>query len=85
MRWINSTDSVVDTQTGELICMFPENADEFNKKIIESAPEIFQAMIMFVNGVDEGEFRARKTYNRLKEIFSRIPENILQDERVQVQ
>jgi hypothetical protein len=51
-------------------------------KIIENAPEMFEAIIDFVAQIESGRFTARSTYNNLKIILDRIPRHLLLDERL---
>lgn len=84
MQWIKNENYIVDSSTGELICVLPQTPDELRDKIIEIAPEMFRAISSFVETSDNGSFKAKATYNELKKVLSRVPKHLLYDERVQI-
>lgn len=83
MNWIKNQDGfVVDSQTGEMICLMAKTEDKLRDKIVEVAPELFTIVISFVESLDSGKFTAKSTYNDLKDILKRIPPELLTDERL---
>ena len=84
MKWIKTNGFVQDSQTGEVMCLLPKTDDDLRDKMIELAPELFGAMLSFVESIESGKFAAKSTYNDLKEILGRVPEELFRDERVQV-
>jgi hypothetical protein len=77
MKWIKNDGAVYDTQTGELICVLSQAPNELRDKIIEVGPELFDTFLSFVESCEKGTMKSKSTYNKLKEIFSRIPEGLL--------
>jgi len=45
-----------------------------NAKLIAAAPEMFEAMKIFVERCEKGEVRSTKTYNSFKEIIKKATE-----------
>lgn len=84
MKWINQNGYIIDTQYGDLICLMASTPDPLRDKIVELAPEMFSAMLSFISQIESGKFAAKSTYNDLKQIFDRIPQNLLTDAGVQV-
>jgi hypothetical protein len=79
---LNMDRYIVDAQTGEIICLMPKNDDRLRDKMVEIAPEMFLAIISFVESMDNGKSAIRSTYNDFKDILSRIPKEVLEDERL---
>ena len=84
MKWVKSENFITDTQTGDIQCILGKNEDKLRDKIIEVAPEMFTSIISFVEQMDNGRFAAKSIYNEFKQILERVPENLLEDARVQV-
>lgn len=82
MKWINNSGYIQDAQDGELIALMSKTATPINTKMVEIAPEMFSAIISFVESIESGKFAAKSTYNELKEILSRVPENLIENARV---
>lgn len=85
MIWIKNDNSIVDQQTNEFQCLLGNHPDELRDKIIEVSPELFAAVVDFVNAADTGSLKARAAYNKFKQVLSRVPEHLLYDERLQIQ
>lgn len=84
MKWILNDGYVVDAQTGEVQCLLSKSDDKLRDKIIEIAPELFTTVISFVEQIDSGKNVTKSFYNDIKEVLSRVPEELMYDERVQV-
>jgi hypothetical protein len=85
MKWINSNGYVTDTQTGELIALMSKNPDQLRDKVVEIAPEMFTAIISFVEQIEAGKFTGRSTYKQLKQILERVPKSVIEDAKLQIQ
>ena len=84
MKWVKSEGFILDTQSGDVVCFLNKNEDKLRDKMIEVAPEMFQSIISFVEQMDSGKFAAKSIYNEFKQILERVPENLLDDARVQI-
>jgi hypothetical protein len=83
IKWIlNSEGYIVDFQTGEMICLMAKNSDKLRDKMVEVAPEMFQAIVSFVQSMDNGKSAIKSAYNEFKGILERIPNDVMEDERV---
>lgn len=85
MKWIVQDGYVVDIQDGSMICLMAKTPDPLRDKMVELAPEMFNAIVSFVEQIEGGKFAAKSTYNDLKRILERVPENMLEDAKMQVQ
>jgi len=85
MKWAKVNGHIIDMQTGELICVMAGTDDILRDKMIELSPELFVALFSFVEQIENGKFAAKSVYNDLKEIFDRVPKEVFNDERMQVQ
>ena len=85
MKWVKAEGFIIDAQTGDIICILNKNDDTLRDKMIELAPEMFNAIISFVESLDSGKFAARSHYNELKQILERVPPTMIEDAKLQVQ
>jgi DNA phosphorothioation-dependent restriction protein DptG len=81
-KWIKSEGYIIDTQTGEVICLIAKTEDKLRDKILEVAPELFVAALNYIKQMDNGKSAVRSTYNDFKEIFERIPEDLYEGVQV---
>jgi hypothetical protein len=84
MKWVKSEGFIIDAQTGSLICLLDKHEDKLRDKIIEIAPEMFTSILSFVEQMESGKFAARSIFNEFKQILERVPQNVIEDARVQV-
>jgi len=85
MKWIINDGYIVDAQDGTLIALMSKNPDKTRDKIVEIAPEMFTAIISFVEQIESGRFAAKSTYNEFKQILERVPQSVIEDAKLQVQ
>jgi dsDNA-binding SOS-regulon protein len=76
IQWILNNGYVVDSQTGDVICLMSKNEDQLRDKMVELAPEMFNTIISFVEQIESGKFAARSTYNEFKQILKRVPKEL---------
>lgn len=76
MKWSLDKDFVED-ENFNVICFLPEGASRKAKKLIEKAPEMYEALFGYITTADEGSLPARKMYNHFKDILDDIPEGDL--------
>ncbi len=78
--WEHEEDSgfIVISDSREIVCqMFNKHEENFNHsevnaRLIENAPDMFRALKYFVDRVEEGSIRSKKTYAMYKNLIERI-------------
>lgn len=73
MKWAQQNDLIKEDDTGDLVCVLADGYSELQSTIIKNAPQIFTAMMDFVESVDKGSFKPKKAYEELKSIMDTIP------------
>lgn len=77
MKWIKSDNFVIDTQTGQIMCVLGNHEDKLRDKVIEIAPEMFTSILSFVEQIESGTFAAKSIYNEFKQILERVPQELI--------
>lgn len=84
MNWKRSNGYIVD-EHGNMVCVIPESTDENVVKTLLATPEILNSVAEFVRGVENNTFKARKCYNKLKQILDEINFDYTGEEGVELE
>lgn len=82
MKWIRRDDMIIDSETGKLVAIIPTEDDALLSTILLLSPQILAIIVKFIIDVDSNQFKPKKTYNSFKELLSKIPEYLYDQERI---
>ena len=72
MKWKINLEGYVIDEDGAIVCAIPRNADERYHSLIKYAPDMFDAIVEFLDGFETNKRTPKKYFDR----FQRIRDNI---------
>ena len=75
MKWRLTNSRYVEDEKGLIVCVLPENPNDYDSALIRFAPEMFEAIMDFCGSLEGTVYprSPKKHYNR----FQKILENII--------